>query len=64
MKFPGYYFYMNTNIYREIQICISVPLRSYYGQLNRRLTHQKKVELEMMRFFSRNGLFMGIWAAF
>ena len=25
-KFSGYYFYMNTNIYGDFQICISVPL--------------------------------------
>ena len=25
-KFSGYYFYMNLNIYRNFQICISVPL--------------------------------------
>ena len=24
-KFSGYYFYMNTNIWRNFQICISVP---------------------------------------
>ena len=26
MKFSGYYFYMNLNIQRNFQICISVPL--------------------------------------
>ena len=25
-KFSWYYFYMNTNIWRDCQICISVPL--------------------------------------
>ena len=25
-KFSEYYFYLNTNIYRGFQICISVPL--------------------------------------
>ena len=25
-KFSGYYFDMNTNIWRDFQICISVPL--------------------------------------
>ena len=25
-KFLGYYFYMNTNIWGDFQICISVPL--------------------------------------
>ena len=25
-KFPGYYIHMNTNINRDFQICISVPL--------------------------------------
>ena len=28
-KFSGYNFYMNTNIYGNFQICISVPLRPY-----------------------------------
>ena len=27
-KFSGYCFYMNTNIYGDFQICISVPLRT------------------------------------
>ena len=26
VKYSGYYFYMNTNISRGFQICISVPL--------------------------------------
>ena len=26
VKFSGYCFYMNTNIYQDLQICISVPL--------------------------------------
>ena len=25
-KFSGYYFYMNRDIWRDFQICISVPL--------------------------------------
>ena len=25
-KFSGYYFYMDTNIWRDFQICINVPL--------------------------------------
>ena len=25
-NFPGYYFYMNKNVYGDFQICISVPL--------------------------------------
>ena len=31
-KFPGYHFYMNTNIWSDFQICISVPLKQpiYY----------------------------------
>ena len=33
---------MNTNIYREIQICISVPLRIYYGQLKQMVNSSKK----------------------
>ena len=27
-KFSGYYFYINTNMQKDFQICISVPLRS------------------------------------
>ena len=27
-KFSGYYFYMHANIWRDFQICISVPLTS------------------------------------
>ena len=30
VKFLGYCFYMNTNILRDFQICISVPLISNY----------------------------------
>ena len=26
-KLPGYYFYMNLNIWGNFQICISVPLK-------------------------------------
>ena len=26
-KFSGYDFYMNTNLWRDFQICISVPLK-------------------------------------
>ena len=28
MKLSGYYFYMNTNIKEDFQICIRVPLRT------------------------------------
>ena len=30
-KFSGYYFYMNLNIKRNFQICISVPLMAFLG---------------------------------
>ena len=30
-KFSDYCFYMNTNIYRNVQICISVPLKKRTG---------------------------------
>ena len=30
-KFSEYYFYLNTNIYGDFQICISVPLRAIYN---------------------------------
>ena len=32
-KFSGYYFYMNTNIKGNFQICISVSLTLIYGSL-------------------------------
>ena len=32
-KFSGYYFYMNTNIQRYFQICISLPLKKKYRHL-------------------------------
>ena len=38
----------------------TVGLRSYYGQLKQMVNSPKKVELELMKFFSRNGLFMTI----
>ena len=38
----------------------TVGLRSYYGQLKQKVNLSKKVELEQMKFFSRNGLFMTI----
>ena len=30
-KFPGYCFYINTNIYGDFQICISVPLMCIFN---------------------------------
>ena len=30
VKFSGYYFYMNLNIWGDFQICISVPLSALY----------------------------------
>ena len=39
-KFSGYYFYMNLNIQRNFQICISVPLNIVS------FTFQEKLELE------------------
>ena len=32
-KFSGCYFYMNTNIYGDFQICISVPLTNSKSNL-------------------------------
>ena len=32
-KFSGYYFHMNTNMWRDFQICISVPLNVHVGRL-------------------------------
>ena len=31
-KFSRYCFYMRTNVWRNFQICISVPLRGFYQQ--------------------------------
>ena len=33
VKFSGYCFYMYTNIYRDFQICISVPLNATFSLL-------------------------------
>ena len=33
-KFPGYCFYMNTNIKGHFQICISVSLTNNYWQVD------------------------------
>ena len=33
VKFSGYYFHMNTNIWRDFEICISVPLKDSFGEL-------------------------------
>ena len=33
-KFSKYHFYMNTNISRDLQICISVPLSDFLATLN------------------------------
>ena len=41
-----------------------VGLRSYHGQLNRKLIPLKRVELEPTRFFNHNGHFMMIWTVF
>ena len=40
MKFLGYYFYTNTNIQGDFQICISVPLR-----IIPRLIHSSEIQL-------------------
>ena len=32
VKFSDYYFYLNTNIYGDFQICISVPLTKEWKQ--------------------------------
>ena len=37
MKFSRYHFYMNTNIYRDFQICISVPLIFFLKSRNNTL---------------------------
>ena len=34
-KFSGYYLCMNTNIWEDFQICISVPLRKLYHHMPR-----------------------------
>ena len=54
-KFSGYYFYMNTNIYGDFQICVSVPLRkkrikwqAKHLQLFQRMKHffSKQIKLK------------------
>ena len=64
MKFPGYYFYMNTNIYREIQFCISVPLRSYYGQLKQKVNSSKKSGAGNDEIFQSQWSFYGDMGSF
>ena len=41
-----------------------VGLRSCSGQLKQKVTSSKKMDLELIKFLSRNGLFMTIWTAF
>ena len=36
VKFSGYYFYMERNIWRDFQICISVPLSAMNFQTDHR----------------------------
>ena len=44
-KFSDYCFYMNTNIYGNFQICISVPLRNIYCTFKKNYLHIKKTEI-------------------
>ena len=38
-KFSGYYFYVNTNIWGDFQICISAPLSLTAGHIHKYQTH-------------------------
>ena len=43
MEFSGYCFYIDTNIYGDFQICISVPLSSFNSiivQMSEKRVHQ------------------------
>ena len=42
VKFSGYHFYMNKNIERGFQICISVPLTTQL-QIHRREVLEKEI---------------------
>ena len=53
-KYSGYCFYMNTNIYRDFQICISVPLTSYdFWKKNNTASHTTWKN-SVFRHFSRS----------
>ena len=50
-KFSGYYFYINTNIYRDFQICISVPVSSLWRKiLNRVILAQLNTSALRIKF--------------
>ena len=34
-KFSGYCFYMNTNMFKDFEICVSVPLKTKYQALKK-----------------------------
>ena len=42
-EFSGYYFYMNTNIWRDFQICISVPLTWVLFQYESKVTVRRDI---------------------
>ena len=42
-NFSGYYFYMNTNIWRDFQICISVPLTWVLFQYESKVTVRRDI---------------------
>ena len=46
-KFSGYHFYMNTNIWRDFQICISVPLSSNLPLVKTSLVHINSIEITL-----------------
>ena len=70
-KFSGYYVYMNTNIWRDFQICISAPVRQRQKLfLNLCFTLFKKCRVERRRrkrrcrrFEQNIGRFQKVWNA-
>ena len=41
-NFSGYYFYVNKNIWRDFQICVTVPIRFHNGGRNTFVNTSKK----------------------
>ena len=42
VKFSGYYFHMNTNIWRDFEICISVPLSLSFFNFEKQLAQFRR----------------------
>ena len=59
-KFSGYYFYMNQNISRDFQICISVPLISETKIGDNNSTHSRPVSEAVTRGVLQKKVFFKI----